>query len=228
MSKISKSSKQKTRRDRYSPDDSDDSPIYKKYDSKSSHAKPSTRAIEIREDDLQFLLFIPPGSYLMRVKSKTFPKTIHSRELMIKTQSMFKPTITYELAREQIERHVNAHKCKQLREDSAIESVEESNIGCVIQTNDGKMVGFFTIYFAIKDRGEESSIDSIFVDKLCGHPEYSGIGSNALKYIEHAICEPLGVGKLDLESITDSVGFYLKKGFQCNPCKMRLTLKKRG
>ena len=213
------SKKRKTRRSRDSSPD--DSPKYTKYTAKSfpplsakSHIKPIA--------DLEFSVFVPPEVFIMRVKSKSYPKTSVPYQLLNRLRSSIKPNISYEDALEHIKEHVESNKCKYLRKSVAIESAEESNIGCIIKTRKGQMVGFFTIYFTVKDRGADSSIYSAFVDILCGHPDYSGIGSEALNYIKTHICEPLGIRKIELESITESLGFYLKKGFQCNPCKLKL------
>jgi hypothetical protein len=170
--------------------------------------------------------FNPHDQTLMRIKSKSYPKTDVPYQMIRDIRKKFASTLPYETAHELITRHVNTNKCKDLHEKHAIESAEESNIGIIVKTQDDQMVGFATIFFAIKDRGEDSKIDSLFIDTLCGHPDYSGIGTATLHYIKQHICEPYNIRRIELESITESVGFYLKKGFQCNPCKMRLTLKK--
>ena len=217
----SPSSKRKTRR-LYSSDE-DDSPVYKKY------IIPDPTAARIRqpESEFQFQIFVPPDMYLMRVKSKTYPNTEDPYRILREVRRSFSTKIPYELAYDLIKTHVKSGNCKELRKGNAIESASESNIGIIVKTREDEMVGFATIYFAIKDRGEESTIDHVFVDILCGHPGYTGIGTAILDYIKQSICEPLDIKRIELESITESLGFYLKKGFQCNPCKMRLTLKSR-
>jgi len=219
----SPSSKRKTRR-RYSSDEADDSPVYKKYTITDSAA--STR-IRQPDSEFQFHIFVPPDMYLMRVKSKTYPNTDDPYSILREVRRSYSTKIPYELAIDLIRTHVESGKCKELRKGNAIESASESNIGIIVKTREDEMVGFATIYFAIKDRREESAIDNVFVDILCGHPDYTGIGTAILDYIKQNICDPLGIKRIELESITESLGFYLKKGFQCNPCKMRLTLKNR-
>lgn len=164
----------------------------------------------------------------MRVKSKSHPKTDVPYDILRDARRAFPATIPFASAIEQVTKHVRSHKCKELRFRNAIESANEANLGIIVKTREEEMVGFATIYFAIKDRDEKSVIESVFVDILCGHPDYSGVGTSVLEYIKTHICAHIGVNKIDLESITESLGFYLKKGFQCNPCKMRLTLKKRA
>ena len=218
----SPSSRKKTKRI-YSSDD--DSPVYKKY-TIPDFSSVSSRIIQ-PDSELQFYTFVPPDMYLMRVKSKSYPKTEDPYHILRNVRRSYSNIIPYELSYDLIKTHVKSGNCKELRKGNAIESASESNIGIIVKTREDEMVGFATIYFAIKDRGEESVIDHVFVDILCGHPDYRGIGTAILDYIKTYICDPLGIKRIELESITESLGFYLKKGFQCNPCKMRLTLKNR-
>ena len=219
---MSKSSSRRTRRGL----SRDESPEYDKYEVPLS--SPTIPKTKITGEEYQFSVFVPPDKYLMRVKSKTFPKTDIPYDILRDARRMIPENITFAHAIEQVTEHVRSNKCTNLSRRNAIESANESNLGIIAKTREDEMIGFATIYFAIKDRDEKSTIDSVFVDILCGHPDYSGVGTSILDYIKHHICEPLDINKIDLESITESLGFYVKRGFQCNPCKMRLTLKKRG
>ena len=215
-------SKRKTKRTRYSPD-GDESPVYKKYTVSES----SAFSIRKPEEDFQFQIFIQPNIHLMRVKSKTYPKTDNPYRILRDLRASFSQTISHELAFGLIETYVKSGNCKEMHRQNAIESAGESNIGIIVKTREDKMVGFATIYFAIKDRGVNSTIDNVFIDMLCGNPGYSGVGTAILDYIKHNICEPLDIDRIELMSLTESLGFYIKKGFECDSCKMRLTLKNR-
>lgn len=224
MSK-SASSPRKTKRNRSLS--SEESPKYERYELPSfSPTIPKTKIA--RGEEYKFSIFVPPHNYLMRVKSKSYPKTNLPYQILRNTRKQFTANISFEHAIAQVTEHVRSNKCKELRRQNAIESANESNLGIIAKTREDEMVGFATIYFSIKDRDEKSAIESVFVDILCGHPNYSGVGTAMLDYIKTHVCEPLDIKKIDLDSITESLGFYVKKGFQCNPCKMRYTLKKRA
>ena len=72
--------------------------------------------------------------------------------------------------------------------------------------------------------------DALYIDLICGSNNYVGVGTYLIDQVK-VIASNMGKSKLTLRSLTDSVGFYLKKGFECDElCKMKLVLKggKRG
>jgi hypothetical protein len=74
----------------------------------------------------------------------------------------------------------------------------------------------------VQDRDDET----FYVDILCGSSTYGGVGSLLLDFL-YEMTKKLGKTNVTLSSLTQSVGFYIKKGFEfTSPCPM--TLKVRG
>ncbi len=67
--------------------------------------------------------------------------------------------------------------------------------------------------------------ESIYVDILCGSSNYKGVGSFLLDIVSD-IAKKMNKKGVILSSLTQSVGFYIKKGFKfVDTCNMRLNLK---
>ena len=67
--------------------------------------------------------------------------------------------------------------------------------------------------------------ESLHIELLCGSNTYTGVGSYLIDQVK-SIGSMMGKSVLKLKSLTESVGFYLKKGFVCNDlCKMKMELK---
>lgn len=88
-----------------------------------------------------------------------------------------------------------------------------------------KIVGFATVKL-IHDTKRKASLSStpniaMFIDVFCGHTYYKRVGTKMMKELRN-IAKSLEIETLHLESITESLGFYAKFGFECDPtCKMR-------
>ena len=67
--------------------------------------------------------------------------------------------------------------------------------------------------------------DALYIDLICGSNKYVGVGTYLIDQVK-VIASNMGKSKLTLKSLTDSVGFYLKRGFECDElCKMKMVLK---
>lgn len=88
-----------------------------------------------------------------------------------------------------------------------------------------KIVGFATVKL-IHDTKRKASLSitpkiAMFIDVFCGHTYYKKVGTKMMNDLE-GIAKSLKIKTLHLESITESLGFYAKFGFECDPtCKMR-------
>jgi ankyrin repeat protein len=66
--------------------------------------------------------------------------------------------------------------------------------------------------------------DSLHIDVICGSVNYSGVGTLFIDKITK-LARNAHKHKVTLSSLTQSVGFYLKKGFECDAtCDMRFVL----
>lgn len=76
----------------------------------------------------------------------------------------------------------------------------------------------------VKTREEDNVTNSLYIDILCGSSQYKGVGSILLNKVID-IGKKLGKKSIILSSLTQSIGFYIKKGFKfVDTCNMKLNL----
>ncbi len=80
-------------------------------------------------------------------------------------------------------------------------------------TRNKKINGFATLKFY---KGSKS----LYIDIICTNTDIKGTGSYMIKLLND-FCKENGLENIKLSSLTQSVPFYLKTDFECNPmCKM--------
>ena len=186
-------------------------------------------------DGIHFELYFNPEISFLLAKKKSDIKVLVRplfKDLASKSAGVFASKSEYGKLLGDIDEYMKGGKCKGVRRKYALESAEESNAILLLKADKDEIVGFALLDFAIRSRKNREdpgnpiiNIEYVFVDVLCGNPAYSGVGSVILGHIENGICKPNRIPHIRLNSITEAAGFYLKRGFKCNPCKMRLDVK---
>lgn len=103
--------------------------------------------------------------------------------------------------------------CKGLKFERINQTLLNSDAILVVLTNN-KVIGFATLKFL-----GDSQI--LYIDVICANLDHKGIGSLMMDLIT-LIAENSSLSEIKLDSVTNAVGFYLKKGFSCDKlCKMK-------
>ena len=103
-----------------------------------------------------------------------------------------------------------------ISERYALEVTPKTNAILIMYLKD-KIIGFATLVFYAKD--PSSLPEVMFIDIIYGSTKYNGVGSQLMKYL-FKYCKDHNIRKIRLDSITEAIGFYMKKGFECDPCSM--------
>lgn len=114
---------------------------------------------------------------------------------------------------------ISANKlCKGLSNDYIMDAMEKSTfLLYIIKTKVPRTIEGLVIV--------EEHDESLYIDLICGSSNYIGSGSYLIEQLK-VIAMNMGKESLELRSVTDSVGFYIKKGFKCDElCDMKMKLK---
>jgi hypothetical protein len=86
------------------------------------------------------------------------------------------------------------------------------------QTRSKKINGFATLRFLRNSK-------SLYIDTICTNKDIKGTGTYIINLLSE-ICDKISIEHIKLSSTTQSVGFYLKTDFNCDPlCKMKKDIK---
>ena len=70
----------------------------------------------------------------------------------------------------------------------------------------------------------QGDTQTIHIGLICANNNYKGIGSYIMNIVE-SIATHASFSEIKLESVTNAVGFYIKKGYSCDKlCKMKKTI----
>ena len=211
------------------------SPDAKMYYLDEEYAGPEEKLPANTLDGIHFEFYFNPDISFLLAKKKSEIKGLVRplfKDLASKSDGVFATKTGYSKLLGDIEEYMKGGNCKGVKRKYALESAEESNAILLLKAGEEEIVGFALLDFAIRSRKNREdpenpiiNIEYVFVDVLCGNPAYFGVGSVILGHVENGICKPNLIPHIRLNSITEAAGFYLKRGFKCNPCKMRLNVK---
>lgn len=107
--------------------------------------------------------------------------------------------------------------CVGLKIERIKHSVSNSDVIICVKNESNKIIGFTTL----KILGDSQTL---YVDVICANSDNKGIGSYIMDLVT-TIAEKSSLSEIKLDSVTNSVGFYIKKGFSCDKlCKMKKTV----
>jgi len=211
------------------------SPDAKMYYLDEEYAGPEEKLPANTLDGIHFEFYFNPDISFLLAKKKSEIKGLVRplfKDLASKSDGVFATKTGYSKLLGDIEEYMKGGNCKGVKRKYALESAEESNAILLLKAGEEEIVGFALLDFAIRSRKNREdpenpiiNIEYVFVDVLCGNPAYFGVGSMILGHIENGICKPNLIPHIRLNSITEAAGFYLKRGFKCDPCKMRFNVK---
>ena len=129
----------------------------------------------------------------------------------------------YETIKNLIRNSFSSHfLCEGIDRHYIDDKMEHSDCIVIFNDNSDILYGFIILSF---------SSEYVKIELICSNKtiKVKGIGSNMIQFVEE-IAETLDLEFVHLDSVTNSVGFYMKKGYTCDHeiCPMVKKMKKKG
>jgi hypothetical protein len=113
---------------------------------------------------------------------------------------------------------INKNFCQNLHTDYVNNSLSSCNAVITLESKLNEIITFATIFFDVPN--------ILHIDVICSNQKYRGGGNVMIDKIKE-ICKRLSIKEIKLSSVTESLGFYTKKDFECDElCNLKLTVKK--